>query len=259
MADRLAGKVALVTGAGSGLGEATAKRFAEEGAIVVVTDINVEAVSAVAAQIIACGGVAHAYEQDVTDEQRWISLVEQIRREQGALHVLVNNAGIVIPANVETTTLDDWRKTQQVNGESVFLGTRAAIEVMKECGGSIINISSIEGMVGEPNATAYNFSKGGVRIFTKSAALHCAAEGYAIRVNSVHPGFILTAMVENGIGSMPEEMQSAMQERLAREIPLGGAMGEPLDIANGCLFLASDESKYMTGSELVIDGGYTCH
>lgn len=259
MSDRLKGKVALVTGAGSGLGEATAKRFAQEGATVIVTDINGDSVTAVAQAITASGGIAQDYVQDVTDEQRWTSLIQEIVRDHGGLHVLVNNAGIVIPANVETTTLEDWRTTQQVNGESVFLGTRAAIEVMKECGGSIINISSIEGIVGEPNATAYNFSKGGVRIFTKSAALHCAAEGYPVRVNSVHPGFILTAMVENGIGSMPEEMQLAMQERLTREIPLGGAMGEPLDIANGCLFLASEESKYMTGSELVIDGGYTCH
>ena len=129
---------------------------------------------------------------------------------------------------------------------------------MKQHGGSIINISSIEGMVGEQNATAYNYSKGGVRIFTKSAALHCAAEGYRIRVNSVHPGYILTPMVENAIASMPAANVQEFQARLLGEIPLG-AMGEPVDIANGCLFLASDESKYMTGSELVIDGGYTCH
>lgn len=259
MSDRLQGKVALVTGAAAGLGEATARRFAQEGAVVVVTDIDGDAVAQVADSIVAAGGKAHAKLQDVTDEQRWNEVVQEVAAEHGGLHVLVNNAGIVIPANVENTTVEDWRITQQVNGESVFLGTRTAIGVMKECGGSIINISSIEGIVGEANATAYNFSKGGVRIFTKSAALHCAAQGYAIRVNSVHPGFILTAMVENGIGSMPEEVQVEMKERLSREIPLGGAMGEPLDIANGCLFLASDESKYMTGSELVIDGGYTCH
>lgn len=259
MSGRLAGKVALVTGAGSGLGEATAKRFAQEGATVVVSDINSDAVQGVADAILQEGGVAQAVTQDVTDEECWQTIVQEIAHEYGGLHVLVNNAGIVIPGNVENTTVADWRTTQQVNGESVFLGTRAAIGVMKDCGGSIINISSIEGMVGEANATSYNFSKGGVRIFTKSAALHCAAEGYPIRVNSVHPGFILTAMVENGIGSMPEEVQKEMQERLVREIPLGGAMGEPLDIANGCLFLASDESKYMTGSELVIDGGFTCH
>ncbi|MFT4520519.1 MAG: 3(or 17)beta-hydroxysteroid dehydrogenase [Halioglobus sp.] len=256
---RLKNKVALVTGAGAGLGEATAKRFAQEGATIVVTDINGESAQRVAADINADGGRAEAKTQDVTDEQLWKTLMQDIVATHGALHVLVNNAGIVIPDNVEEASVEDWRTTQRVNGESVFMGTRAAISVMKECGGSIINISSIEGIVGEALTPAYNFSKGGVRIFTKSAALHCAAENYPIRINSVHPGFILTAMVKNGIASMPEAVQNQMQERLAREIPLGGAMGEPMDIANGCLFLASEESKYMTGSELVIDGGYTCH
>ena len=259
MTGRLEGKVALVTGGGAGLGEATAKRFAEEGAVVVVTDINGDTAARVAAEINAAGGRAEARQQDVTDEALWDAVVQDIAAAHGGLHVLVNNAGIALPGNVEEATMADWRRTQEVNGESVFLGTRAAIRVMKECGGSIVNISSIEGMVGEANVPAYNYSKGGVRIFTKSAALHCAREGYPIRVNSVHPGFILTAMVEEGIGSMPEEIQLEMEDRLKRQIPLGGAMGEPLDIANGCLFLASDESRYMTGSELVIDGGYTCH
>lgn len=256
---RLEGKITLVTGAGAGLGEATAKRFAEEGAQVIATDINETAAQRVAADIRESGGLATAFKQDVTDEALWESLLQDVVREFGALHVLVNNAGIVIPGSAESATLDDWRKTQAVNGESVFLGTQAAIKVMKESGGSIINISSIEGIVGEANAAAYNFSKGGVRIFSKSSALHCAQQGYPIRVNSVHPGFILTAMVRDGIASMPQEIQDEMHARLAREIPMGGTMGEPVDIANGCLFLASDESKYMTGAELVIDGGYTCH
>lgn len=255
---RLQNKIALITGAGNGIGAATATRFAQEGALVIVTDINGESAENVAAQINTNGGRAEAHIQDVTDEALWTTLVAEIVATHGGLDVLVNNAGIAITANVESTTLDDWRKTQAINGESVFMGTRAAVGVMKEHGGSIINISSIEGIVGEPNATAYNYSKGGVRIFTKSAALHCATEGYPIRVNSVHPGFILTAMVEQGIASLPEERAQAMYDRLMQEIPMG-AMGEPLDIANGCLFLASDESKYMTGSELIIDGGYTCH
>jgi NAD(P)-dependent dehydrogenase (short-subunit alcohol dehydrogenase family) len=255
---RLQNKVALVTGAGAGIGEATARRFAEEGAVVIITDINIQAAEAVAEQINASGGKAQARLQDVTDEALWENVVQDIVSSHGSLDVLVNNAGIALIGSVEDGTLDDWRTTQAVNGESVFLGTRAAIAVMKERGGSIINISSIEGMVGEPGVAAYNYSKGGVRIFTKSAALHCAKEGYPIRINSVHPGFILTAMLEEGIGSMPEAVQLEMSERLEREIPLR-TMGEPLDIANGCLFLACEESKYMTGSELVIDGGYTCH
>ena len=254
---RLQNKVALVTGAGAGIGEATARRFAEEGAVVIITDINIQAAEAVAEQINASGGKAQARLQDVTDEALWENVVQDIVSSHGSLDVLVNNAGIALIGSVEDATLDDRRTTQAVNGESVFLGTRAAIAVMKERGGSIINISSIEGMVGEPGVAAYNYSKGGVRIFTKSAALHCAKEGYPIRINSVHPGFILTAMVEEGIGSMPEAVQLEMSERLEREIPLR-TMGEPLDIANGCLFLACEESKYMTGSELVIDGGYTC-
>ncbi len=258
MNPRLQDRIALVTGAGSGIGAATARRFAEEGALVVVTDINAGAAANVAAQITASGGRAEARAQDVTDEALWEQTVTDIVERHGRLDVLVNNAGIAITGNAETTTLDDWRKTQAVNGESVFLGTRAAITVMKQHGGSIINISSIEGIIGEANTAAYNYSKGGVRIFTKSAALHCAAEGYRIRVNSVHPGFILTPMVEEGIGQLPPEQSEALFKRAMAEIPLG-AMGEPLDIANGCLFLASDESKYMTGSELVIDGGYTCH
>ena len=259
MSGRLEGKIALVTGGGAGIGEATAKRFAEEGATVIVTDINGEAAARVASEIGATGGKAQGRVQDVTDEVLWDEVVSDITAAHGALHVLVNNAGVVFADSVEDATVEDWRTVQAINGEGVFLGTRAAIKVMKECGGSIINLSSIEGIVADPNTAAYNYSKGGVRIFSKSAALYCAKAGYPIRVNSLHPGYILTAMVEEGIASLPEKVAQEMTERLAREIPMGGAMGEPLDIANGCLFLASNESKYMTGSELIIDGGYTCH
>lgn len=258
MSARLEGKIALVTGGGKGIGMAICQRFASEGAVVLVTDIDTGHALEVAAAITSSGGSAEALTLDVTDESAWQALITDIASRHGRLDVLVNNAGIVLPGSAEDTSLADWRTTQAVNGEGVFLGTRTAIELMKDNGGSIINISSIEGIVGEPGAAAYNYSKGGVRIFTKSAALHCASQGYGIRVNSVHPGFILTELVEHALASMPEEESSAMVERVLRETPLG-QMGDPTDIANGCLFLASDESRYMTGAELVIDGGYTCH
>lgn len=257
MTRRLENKVALVTGAGSGLGAATATRFAEEGAYVFLTDINLDSVATVAATITAAGGEATSRRQDVTEEADWDVLMQEIIANRGQLDILVNNAGIAITGTVESTTLADWRKTQAVNLEAVFMGTRAGVKVMKANGGSIINISSIEGIIGDALTAAYNASKGGVRIFTKSAALHCAQEGYNIRVNSVHPGYILTPMVTDGIGGMASDVAEEMYENLMRDIPLK-TMGEPLDIANGCLFLASAESKYMTGSELVIDGGYTC-
>ena len=249
---RVKDKVALVTGGGSGLGEATCLRLAEEGALVVVSDINEASAKAVADAI---GGEAWSAHQDVTDEARWRELVDDIVERHGRLDILVNNAGIALVGNVEESSLEDWRKTQSINLDAVFLGTREAIRAMKSGSGSIINISSIEGIIGEPVVPAYNASKGGVRTFTKSAALHCAAEGYAIRVNSVHPGFIGTAMVSGAVATMSEEDGNAFQERIVGNIPMG-RMGEPRDIANGVLYLASDESSYVTGSELVIDGGY---
>ena len=258
MSGRLEGKITLVTGAATGLGAATAIRFAEEGATVILTDVNGGRVEETAAEIRERGLNAQAQPQDVTEEASWDRIISGIIASYGKLDVLVNNAGIVIPGNAEETTLSDWQKTQAVNSDAVFLGTRAAIRAMKEGQGSIINISSIEGIVGEAGAAAYNASKGAVRIFTKSAALHCARQGYKIRVNSVHPGFILTELVEGALSSMTEEEAITAGARLLEAIPMG-AMGEPVDIANGCLFLASDESKYMTGSELVIDGGYTAH
>jgi NAD(P)-dependent dehydrogenase (short-subunit alcohol dehydrogenase family) len=255
---RMQGKVVLVTGAGSGIGEACAARLAEEGARVVVADIDATAAARVATAITAAGGQAEAAQQDVTDEARWRELLDDILRRHGALDVLVNNAGIALTGTAEDTTLADWRRTQDVNLDAVFLGTREAIRVMKGRGGSIVNISSIEGIVGEPIAAAYNASKGGVRIFTKSAALHCAAQGYRIRVNSVHPGFIQTPMVDKGFAQLPPAEGEAARARIVGEIPLG-EFGNSRDIANGVLFLACEESRYMTGAELVIDGGYTAH
>jgi 3(or 17)beta-hydroxysteroid dehydrogenase len=256
MSNRLQQKVALVTGGGSGIGEAICHRFAEETCTVVVTDIVGDKAAAVVEAIVANGGKALALTKDVTDEVMWQTVMAQIIEQCGGLDVLVNNAGIAIPGTVEDASLDDWRKTQAVNLESVFLGTRAAVAAMQQSGGSIINISSIEGIIGEPKMAAYNASKGGVRLFTKSAALHCAEQDYSIRVNSVHPGFIQTPLIEGVLAAMPADEAQALFARVVGNIPLK-KLGSPVDIANACLYLASDESAYMTGSELVIDGGYT--
>ncbi len=256
MSDRLLNKVAIITGGASGLGLATAARFVEEGASVVVTDKDEDRLNGAFGNISNIKPLDRRY-QDVTDELGWNNLIEYVLAEYGCLDILVNNAGIVIRGTAEDTTISDWRKTQEVNLDAVFMGTRAAIGAMKTSGGSIVNISSIEGLVGEATAAAYNASKGGVRIFTKSAALHCASQNYRIRVNSIHPGFIRTPMIDNALAAMPPDEVEALLLRMENEIPLG-SMGDPEDIANGCLYLASDESKYVTGSELVIDGGYTC-
>ena len=252
---RIKDKVALVTGGGSGIGAATCLSLAEEGAIVIVSDVILTSAEIVAEKIVSAGGQSLAIHQDVTDESRWKQVIKRIIDDFGRLDVLVNNAGIALIGTAEDTSLEDWRVTQQVNLESVFIGTREAIKVMKGQGGSIINVSSIEGIIGEPQVAAYNASKAGVRVFTKSAALHCASQGYLVRVNSVHPGFIGTALVTGALESMSEADAIAFEERILASIPMG-RMGEPKDIANGILYLASEESSYMTGSELVIDGGY---
>lgn len=252
---RMSGKVALITGGGSGIGEAACHRLADEGATVIVADINEESAKRVTTAINNCSGKACAKHQDVTNEKRWVELIDEVVKEFGNLDVLVNNAAIAPIGTVESTSLDDWSRVQKVNVEGVFMGTREAIKVMKKKGGSIINISSGLGIIGEPTMAAYSSSKGATRVFTKSAALHCAREGYAIRVNSVHPGFVDTPAAAGAVAEMSEEEAIAFQARIMRSIPVG-RMGKPIDIANGILFLSSDESSYMTGSELVIDGGF---
>jgi NAD(P)-dependent dehydrogenase (short-subunit alcohol dehydrogenase family) len=256
MTGRMAGKVVLITGGASGIGLASAEACAREGAIVVITDLNAKEGEAQAARLVATGLKAEFLSQDVTSEADWTRVMDETVRRHGRLDGLVNNAGIAVIAPIEQETLEGWRRTQAVNMEGVFLGTREAIRVMKGRGGSIVNISSIEGMIGEPHVPAYNASKGGVRVFTKSAALHCAQAGYGIRVNSVHPGYVGTPLVANAIGALPPEQAMALQQDLIGRIPLG-RLAEPREIATAVLFLASDESSYVTGSELVVDGGYT--
>lgn len=252
---RVIGKVALVTGAGLGLGKASAMMLAREGARVVVSDINEKEGRRVSDAIVDGGGEAIFIRHDVSQETAWNDTVATTLSRFGALDVLVNNAGVALGANVEETSIDQWRRLMAINLDGVFLGTRAAIAAMKKAGGgSIVNLSSIEGLIGDPNLAAYNASKGGVRIFTKSAALHCAKAGYRIRVNSIHPGYIWTPMVENYVGAQSDPV--AAKAAIAALHPLGH-IGDPDDIAYAVLYLASDESKFVTGTELVVDGGYT--
>lgn len=251
---RVQGKVALVTGAAKGIGEACALLLAKEGAKVAVCDLDQAAGEAVVAKIIAAGGEAFFIAQDVTDEASWPATIAATGQRLGALDVLVNNAGIAIPGNAVDCTLADWRKTLAVNLDAVFLGTKYAIPAMSGRNGSIINISSIEGIVADPNLASYNASKGGVRLFTKSAALHCGKTGLKVRVNSVHPGYIWTPMVEDYVKSIGDLAEG--RAALDSLHPIGH-VGDAMDVAYGVLYLASDESKFVTGSELVIDGGYT--
>ena len=245
---RLEGKVALISGAARGQGEAEARLFANEGAKVVFGDILDMEGEKVEAEINETGGEAKYIHLDVTNESEWETAVKESVNSYGKLDILVNNAGISIGKNVEETTLEEWDLVQDVNSKGVFLGTKAAIPAMRESGGgSIVNISSIAGLVGIASAP-YVASKGAVRLLTKSTAVQYGPEN--IRCNSVHPGFIETEMIR-GILSDSEERA----KRLAIT-PLG-IFASAHDIALAVLFLASDESRYMTGSEMVIDGGIT--
>ena len=252
--NRVLGKVALVTGGAKGIGRHTALLLAAEGAKIAISDIDSQAGEAVVAEIRKAGGEALFLRQDITDEDRWIEVIAAVKKAYGGLNIVVNNAGIAFPGTAEDTPFESWKKMISVNLDGVFLGTKHAIIGMKDGVGSIVNISSIEGIIADPALAAYNAAKGGVRIFSKSAALHCAKSGYKIRVNSVHPGYILTPLLEEFL----DMFQDGKERRKAIENlhPIGH-MGEPDDIAYGVLYLASDESKFVTGSELVIDGGYT--
>jgi NAD(P)-dependent dehydrogenase (short-subunit alcohol dehydrogenase family) len=252
---RMDGKVALVTGAAMGIGRACAELLAAEGAAVIVTDLETALGTAVADAIQSGGGRAAFFAHDVTNEAQWIRVVGEARRAFGKLDVLVNNAGVGRAGDVEHETLQGWRDLLAVNLDGVFLGIKHAIQPMREAGGgSIVNLSSIEGLVGDPSLAAYNASKGGVRLLTKSAALYCAKNGTRIRVNSVHPGYIWTPMVQHftEASGHAEELRRSLEQ-----LHPVGHLGEASDVAYGVLYLASDESKFVTGAELVIDGGYT--
>ena len=257
---RLDGKVAIITGGASGIGEATARLFALHGATVVLCDLQDALGSGVAGDIVAAGGSAEYRHLDTRQEDEWTALVEEVEGKYGRIDVLCNIAGIGGGVDTATgkkarmelpgLTLDSWNQVMAVNAAGVFLGTKAVHSAMKRAaGGSIINISSICGLVGSFGNAAYNASKGAVRIFTKSAALQYAKD--QIRVNSVHPGFVETPLAAPGLVGGPGKTRMDAT-------PLG-RYGKPSDIAYGCLYLASDETAWMTGSELVIDGGMTAN
>jgi NAD(P)-dependent dehydrogenase (short-subunit alcohol dehydrogenase family) len=247
---RLEGKVAIISGGARGMGAVEARLFAKEGAKVVIADILEDEGRKLAADIEAAGGKALFVRLDVTRESDWQDAVATAVRRFGKLDVLVNNAGISGRGKVEDTTVEDWDKVMEVNAKGVFLGTKAAIPAMRQAGGgSIINISSQLGLVGTDHSSPqYQASKGAVRLLTKATAIQYAKEG--IRVNSVHPGPIVTPMTETARAD-PERYQMMLSR-----IPMG-RYGQPEEVAYGVLYLASDESAYMTGSELVIDGGWT--
>lgn len=251
---RLAGKLAIVTGGASGIGLATVERFVEEGARVLLTDINTSAGEAVAARL----GEAVAFcAQDVADNDQWPAVIAAAIEHGGKLDILVNNAGIAVHGSIEDDNDADWERTYAINLRAVMKGTQAAIGAMKDSGGgAIVNVASIEGFVGEPAAVAYNAAKGGVRIFSKSAAKHCARERYNIRINCICPGFIETPLLGATSTGMDPEIAEAFFGDVLKTIPMG-RMGKPVEIANGIVFLASDESSFMTGADLVIDGGHT--
>ncbi len=251
---RVSGKMALVTGGAQGLGEAIGRMLAKEGAKVTLTDINGEGAEKVAASINAAhgAGTAFAFQQDVTDEARWQQVAQAAHDAMSGLNVLVNNAGIGSLGSVEDETYEIFRKVQAVDVDSIFLACKYCIPLMRAHGlGSIINISSIAGIIASGNYVSYNTAKAAVRHLSKSVALHCAKTGGQIRSNSVHPVFINTPILDRTKEMFGEEKAL---EKLGRQIPLG-KVGEPDDIAYAVLYLASDESKLVTGAELKVDGG----
>lgn len=248
MTGRVQGKVALITGAASGMGRTHAQLLAEQGADIFVTDVNEAGLAETVALVKPLGVKVASALHDVADEVQWQQIADQAQQTFGRVDILVNNAGIAMPRRLEETTTEEWDLVMAINAKGPFLGCRTILPLMKPAGGSIINISSAYGMVGGPNAAAYNASKGAVRMLTKGAAIDLAR--YGIRVNSVHPGVIRTSMTEEYINdpSIGEMLLSTQIQKRA---------AEPREVSQVVLFLASDESSFVTGAEYTADGGFT--
>lgn len=248
--NKLTGKIALVTGGADGIGAAACRALAREGATVVVTDIDAAGRDRVANEI---GNGAWACGLDVREEAAWRAVLADVASRHGRLDILVNNAGGAGAGNVEEISFEDFQNSMRLNLDSVFLGSKLAMELMKDGGGSIINVSSIHGIRAAAHAASYSAAKGGVTLLTKSVALHCAQNGYGIRCNSIHPGYILTTQMEDWVAKQDDP--EAMMAGLVAQHPIG-FLGKSEDIAAGILFLASDDARFMTGSELLMDGGF---
>ena len=249
--NRITGKVAIVTGGAVGIGRASALRLAAEGAMVVITDIDARSGAETVKLITDKGGKAKFVRHDVTDEAGWRSLVESVERDYGKIDVLMNNAGIYVIKPLVETTVEEWNRLMGINVLGTFLGMKSVVPVMqRHGGGSIINLSSAAGLWGFAGHVLYGASKGAVRIMTKDAAIELGPQ--QIRVNSIHPGYINTGMVQYGA-----EVANMTIEAIGSSMYPLGRIGEPEDVANLVLFLASDESRYITGAEMTVDGGGT--
>ena len=262
--NRVDGKIAIVTGGARGLGAASAKRLALAGASVMLTDQREELGNNTVEAIKEAGGEACFMAQDVKDEAQWQAVVQATVERFGGVDILLNNAGIGTGGRIDKMELKDWQHLMAVNMEGVFLGMKHCIPALRqrankwEGGGAIINISSIMGFIGDVGSTAYCASKGGVRLATKAAALECAKLGFNIRVNSIHPGYMETEGLQSALrvmaGGRGDEARESARQSMIKATPIG-RLGKPDDIARGVLFLASDDAAFITGTELVIDGG----
>ncbi|MCV2401794.1 glucose 1-dehydrogenase [Marinomonas sp. C2222] len=253
--ERFENKVVLVTGAASGIGLVTAEQFALEGAQVIATDINTQGLENAFSSAADKGMRIDTRYQDVTDKASWDSMVDAIVVDYGQLDVMFNNAGSADFALCENTTEEQWRSVNALNVDGVFFGMQSCIRVMKEKGGAIVNMSSIAGIIGEPLLAAYCATKGAVRTMTKAVAIDCARQGYPIRINSIHPGWTETALVNSLMAGLGEDGE-AFASKTIGNVPMT-RLGKPIEIARPVLFLASEDAAFMTGSELVVDGGYT--